>query len=113
MQPRLPEVRAIQRAIDGVLALGPAAGRADVGVYAWTMAFGALPFTQFAGMVHAGLPSSYHRKMPRTDLYLKVELDLDSNESPERVAAEICRLVRRVYGVRKAEVSSMVERDGS
>ena len=49
--------------------------------------------------------------MPRTDLYLKVELDLDSNESPERVAAEICRLVRRVYGVRKAEVSSMVERD--
>jgi hypothetical protein len=51
--------------------------------------------------------------MPRTDLYLKVELDLDSNESHERVAAEICRLVRRVYGVRKAEVSSMVERDGS
>jgi len=51
--------------------------------------------------------------MPRTDLYLKVELDLDDKESPERVAAEICRLVRRVYGVRKAEVSSMVEREGS
>jgi hypothetical protein len=49
----------------------------------------------------------------RTDLYLKVELDLDSKEKPERVAAEICRIIRRVYGVRKAEVSSMVERDES
>ena len=51
--------------------------------------------------------------MPRTDLYLKVELDLDSKESPERVASEICRIIRRVYGVRKTEVSSMVARDES
>ena len=51
--------------------------------------------------------------MPRTDVYLKVELDLDPKESPERVAAEITRVIRRVYGVRKAEVSSMVERDES
>jgi hypothetical protein len=57
--------------------------------------------------------ASYHRNVPRTDLYLKVELDLDSKEKPERVAAEICRIIRRVYGVRKAEVSSMVERDES
>jgi len=51
--------------------------------------------------------------MPRTDLYLKVELDLDEKESPERVAAEICRIIRRVYGVRKTEVSNMVEREQS
>ena len=51
--------------------------------------------------------------MPRTDLYLKIELDLDPKESPERVAAEISRTIRRVYGVRKVEVSSMVERDES
>jgi hypothetical protein len=51
--------------------------------------------------------------MRRTDLYLKVELDLDDKESLERVAAEICRNIRRVYGVRKTEVSSMVERDES
>jgi len=51
--------------------------------------------------------------VPRSDLYLKVELDVDAKESPERVAAEICRMIRRVYGVRKAEVSSMVERDES
>ena len=50
--------------------------------------------------------------MSRTDLYLKVELDLDEKEKPERVAAEICRLIRKVYGVRSAEVSNMVEKDG-
>ena len=49
--------------------------------------------------------------MPRTDVYLKVELDLDEREKPERVAAEICRLIRKVYGVRSAEVSNMVEKD--
>ena len=49
--------------------------------------------------------------MARSDLYIKVELDVDDKEQPERVAAEICRLIRRVYGVRQAEVSSIVERD--
>jgi hypothetical protein len=49
--------------------------------------------------------------MPRTDLYVKVELDLDEKEKPERVATEICRMIRKIYGVRSAEVSSMVEKD--
>jgi len=44
-------------------------------------------------------------------VYLKVELDLDDRETPERLAAEICRMLRKVYGVRQAEVSSIVERD--
>jgi len=57
--------------------------------------------------------ASYHQNVPRTDVYLKVELDLDPKEKPERVAAEICRTIRRIYGVRKAEVSSIVERDES
>ncbi len=51
--------------------------------------------------------------MPRTDVYLKVELDLDPKESPERVAAEICRLISRVYSVRRAEVSSIMPRETS
>jgi hypothetical protein len=110
---RFAQILAIQGTIHGDFAPGPAAGRADLAAHARTIALGAPLFTQFARIVHASLPSSYHRKMPRTDLYLKVELDIDAKESPERVAAEICRLVRRVYGVRKAEVSSMVERDGS
>lgn len=49
--------------------------------------------------------------MPRTDIYLKVELDLDEKEKPERVASEICRQVRKIYGVRSAEVTNMVERE--
>jgi len=57
--------------------------------------------------------ASYYRNVPRTDVYIKVELDLDAKEKPERVAAEICRMIRRIYGVRKAEVSSMVEREES
>lgn len=51
--------------------------------------------------------------MPRVDLHIKVELDLDPKESPERIAAEISRAVRKVYGVRKTEISSIVERDES
>ena len=45
------------------------------------------------------------------DLYLKVELDLDEKEKPERVASEICRSIRKHYGVRTAEVSSIVEKE--
>lgn len=51
--------------------------------------------------------------MPRTDVYLKVELDLDRDEDPQKVAAEICQRIRKLYGVRQAEVSSVVEREGS
>jgi hypothetical protein len=73
-------------------------------------------FTLFYRMRHLHrivCPPSYDRNVARTDVYLKVELDLDPKEKPERVAAEICRTIRRIYGVRKAEVSSMVERDES
>jgi len=41
--------------------------------------------------------------MRRTDVYLKVELVLDEKESAERVAAEICRQVRKLHGVRQAK----------
>jgi DNA gyrase inhibitor GyrI len=45
----------------------------------------------------------------RTDLYLKIELDLPDTEQPEKLAAEICRQVSKIYGVRSAEVQNMVE----
>lgn len=51
--------------------------------------------------------------MRRTDVYIKVEVELDDKETPERVANDICRVIRKVYGVRLAEVSSVVERDAS
>lgn len=49
--------------------------------------------------------------MRRTDVYVKVEVVVDENEPVERVAAEICRQIRKLHGVRQAEVSNMVERD--
>ena len=53
--------------------------------------------------------------MARTHVYLKVELDLPDTEKdkerPERIASEICRVIRRVYGVRNAEVSSILEKE--
>ncbi|HLH42015.1 MAG TPA: hypothetical protein VKV74_03435 [Bryobacteraceae bacterium] len=49
--------------------------------------------------------------MARADVYLKIELDLDELENPERIAAEMCRMLKKIYGVRHAEVSNIVERD--
>lgn len=49
--------------------------------------------------------------MKRVDLYIKVQVELDEEESPERVAAEICRQVEKVYLVRSAELSNAIARD--
>jgi hypothetical protein len=49
--------------------------------------------------------------MQRIDLYIKVELDLDDDEKPDRVAREICRQLEKFYFVRSAEPSSTVIRD--
>lgn len=49
--------------------------------------------------------------MKRVDLYIKVEVQLDEEEKPERVAAEICRQVEKIYVVRRAELSSAVTRE--
>ena len=49
--------------------------------------------------------------MQRVDLYIKVTVDLDEEEKPERVAAEICRQIEKVYVVRSAELSNTVVRE--
>ena len=49
--------------------------------------------------------------MQRLDLYVKVELELDEDETPDRIAGEICRHIEKLYGVRSAEVSSKVARE--
>ena len=51
--------------------------------------------------------------MARFDLYLKVEVDSEAGDEPERVAAEICRQIRKIYGVRGAELSSWVDQAGA
>ena len=49
--------------------------------------------------------------MQRVDLYVKVEVELDEDETPERVANEICRVIQKMYFVRSAELSSAVTRE--
>lgn len=48
--------------------------------------------------------------MPRSDLYIKVVVDHDREEKPDRLAAEICRQIEKVYGVRNAELTNYVTR---
>jgi hypothetical protein len=47
----------------------------------------------------------------RVVLYIKVEVELDETESPDRVAREICRNVEKIYVVRSAELSSAVAKE--
>jgi hypothetical protein len=49
--------------------------------------------------------------MKRVDLYIKVEVELDEAEVPERVAREICRQVEKIYVVRRAELSNAVAKE--
>ena len=49
-------------------------------------------------------------QMQRVDLYIKIEVELDEDENPERVAAEICRQIEKIYVVRAAELSSTITR---
>jgi hypothetical protein len=44
--------------------------------------------------------------MSVTNLFFKVEVEHDPDEKPERIGDEICRQVRRLYGVRLAELTN-------
>jgi len=52
MQPRFPQIRAVERTVHRVFALRPAAGRANFAAHAGTMTLGALHFAQLAGDIH-------------------------------------------------------------
>jgi len=41
-----------------------------------------------------------------TNLFIKVEIEHDERENPQKLGAEICRQVMKIYGVRWAEVSN-------
>ncbi len=48
--------------------------------------------------------------MAQLQIYLKVTVDTEENEDrPEKLGAELCRQVGKVYGVRAAEVTNVVE----
>ncbi|MCC7156501.1 MAG: hypothetical protein IT161_18135 [Bryobacterales bacterium] len=50
--------------------------------------------------------------MKRIDVHIKVVIDLEDGENERRLAAEICRVIEKVYGVRRAEVSNIVSASG-
>ena len=49
--------------------------------------------------------------MIRTQLFLKVEFDHDDSRDGQKLAQEIARAVKRVYGVRSVEISNMMSED--
>ncbi|MBV8864680.1 MAG: hypothetical protein JO210_04690 [Acidobacteriaceae bacterium] len=49
--------------------------------------------------------------MKRVDLYIKVSVELDEEEKPERLAGEICRQLEKLYAVRSAELSNVANRE--
>lgn len=46
--------------------------------------------------------------MTSIDVYLKVEVDLGEGETTERVTQEMVRMLERLYGVRRAEVTNVI-----
>ncbi len=49
--------------------------------------------------------------MERVDLYIKVTVEVDEGETPERIAGELCRRLEKIYPVRTAELSSVATRE--
>ena len=48
--------------------------------------------------------------MARTDIYIKVEVEHDREESPEKMGSELVRQLRKLYIVRRAEVTNHVKK---
>ena len=46
--------------------------------------------------------------MARIDLHLKVVIDIDPRDTPEKLAADICRQIKKIYNVREAELTNYV-----
>ena len=49
--------------------------------------------------------------MKRIDVYIKVQVDLTETEHPKKFAEELCRILKKVYGVRKAEINNIQDTD--
>jgi len=44
--------------------------------------------------------------MSRTNLFLKIEVEHDAEENPEKIGDDLCRQLQRQYGVLSAEISN-------
>ncbi len=52
-------------------------------------------------------------KVTRTSLFIKVVVQHDEKERPEKLGAELCRQISKNYVVRSAELSSYATVDDS
>lgn len=50
--------------------------------------------------------------MQRLDIHLKVELELEDSEQPQRVARELERILAKFYGVRNVETTNISVHEG-
>ncbi|MCS7026300.1 MAG: hypothetical protein NZV14_15995 [Bryobacteraceae bacterium] len=46
--------------------------------------------------------------MWRSDIFLKIVVEHEEEESAEKLADELCRNLKKLYGVRHAEVANIV-----
>lgn len=44
--------------------------------------------------------------MARSNLFIKIEIEHDEKDTPEKLGEEICRKLMKFYGVRSTELSS-------
>ncbi len=51
--------------------------------------------------------------MQRTDIYLKVTIDHDRSDTPEKLAGELCRLLEDFHGVREATLQNYINESDS
>jgi hypothetical protein len=101
---RLAQVHAIGRAIQSLFAFCRAADGADFAVN--RRAGAALPSEVADDARHVLSIGSEPKESMRTSLFIKVIVEHDEDESPQKLGEELCRLLQRSYVVRDAEVSS-------
>lgn len=51
------------------------------------------------------------RGMRELQIYVKVVVEVPDSEQPQRLGREICRVVKKLYGVREVEVTSIISPD--
>lgn len=100
------QILAIKGAIEGLLALHATAGRADGLIHRRAEAARRAGFAESAG---GTFQTCYRtiRTVKSIDVYIKVEVDLNETEHPKKFAEELCRILKKVYGVRKAEINNI------
>ena len=107
MPMRFPQILAAQRAIDRNLPFRSATDTANISTHAGTMPSrppNTANYTIHVTSIGTTRAGRREWKQMRTNVFLKVVVEHDEKETPEKLAAELCRQLERNYIVRKAEL---------